>query len=210
MYKYLSLLTLAFSFSYLPVSAMEADKAGDNSDRPINSAPQYIRNEGRIRGAFSEIGFNQVVEALQQRKLLQIDGEEYVVLKDLPKLRSRLYHGEKVGTNPCYELGLGPNLLKVEQIGLLPPKAEWYFHSYALGALTPDIVAPDEVATYLTIRFTSYNNPHWTGGSRFRFPEPFNDPANQYWSSYNIPTSLGELFTVNLELFTVNFLLKKI
>ncbi len=140
---------------------------------------------------FEDLSFDTLVKCLVKRKLIEFGGNEYVVLKEGPKLPSSLYDGEKVSTNPCFSLGLGPRLLSSSDVERLPKVTKFFcFRSFT-----------DTTGRYITVNFTAESNPHWP--SMYTYPEPFKDPKNRYWHEEFIKNSL-------IPLRTVNFLLEKV
>lgn len=143
---------------------------------------------------FEDLEFKDVVHAFRKRKAITVSGNEYFVLKEHPKLSSPLYKGEKVSTNPCYPLscGLGPKLLRLEDIENLPGEADFFFHSFD----------KDSKNKYITIRFTSNNNPDWA--LMHTFPEPFKEPEHRYWQDEHNKDCVQIGRTVNLLLKRVS------
>lgn len=135
-----------------------------------------------------DLDFKRVASGLKKRKLIQIADQEYAVCKELPKRYSSLY-GEEVETNPCYEFGLGPKLLKPTDLENLPDPLPSF---YAIRA------AEDESGEFLTVGFTASNNPHWQ--KMFSSPVPMD---KRYWNEVHTEH-------VSIPYFFVSFLLKKI
>ena len=77
------------------------------------------------------------------------------------------FKGKINSLNPCYSSGLGPRLLKEADLEALPSP---------LPAFTVLIANTDESEEYLTVSFTSHDNPHWP--SMFLSPIPLED---RYW-----------------------------
>ncbi|OJW50621.1 MAG: hypothetical protein BGO67_05985 [Alphaproteobacteria bacterium 41-28] len=199
-----AMLGIVFSLEG-PAGAMEGQTPDEGQQKSITKKHESSRTgtpEFRERlleeydadvSEFKDLTFEDVVSCFRKRKMLKVNGEEYIVRKELPKLRSKLYNGKKVQTNPCYPdiCGLGPRLLKKTEVDNLPEGANFFFHS----------VKQDQGGKYFTVRFTSNDNPHW--GLMHTFPEPFKDPENRYWEDEHGPDC------VRIER-TVNFLLQKV
>lgn len=141
----------------------------------------------------SQIDLYTLVDALKKEQLITIGDHEYAVLKEDPRFESVAHGGDFVSGNPCYEGGLGPKLLKVKDIDNLPPQfVKWSYQSSRMIEY--------EESTYITIRYTSHNNPHWS--NRFTYPNPFNELEKRYWNHEDNSISV-------FPNRTVNFLLKR-
>lgn len=123
---------------------------------PSVEAVQVMNNDIR------DLDFNEVVSCLKNRRLLKIGKDEYAVCKKEPKFK-----GKDNEINPCYSLGLGPRLFKESDLEKLPSP---------LPSFNVLIANKDEAGEYLTVSFTSHNNPHWP--SMFLSPIVLED---RYW-----------------------------
>ena len=193
MKKYIFLSSLFFS-----LSVFSSDKISFQEDYGKASAflpdgvsillDEKIQN---IKTDFHKITFNDVLEAWKDRKILKLDEEEYVVLQREPKLKTTLHKNQEfVAANPCYTFGLGPYLLKQKDLENLPrfeDNVNWVL--YNLSAIEY------KKHTFITARFTAYNNPHWN--TRFVHPEPFKDLNNRYWHTESCIDTIEPIRTVN-------------
>lgn len=134
-----------------------------------------------------DLDFKTVASGLKERKLVQIGDEKYAVCLKNPKLYSAIYKKE-VRTNPCYQFGLGPKLLKPTDLENLPDPWPSFFANNA---------AKDESGEYITVNFTTRSSPHWK--EAFFSPVPM---EKRYW---NEDHTAGWV-----PLRYVSFLLKKI
>lgn len=150
-------------------------------------------NPAETEDPWNKFNFHTIVTALKERKLIEFEGDEYAVLIKEPSSKSALYLSGLVRMNPCYKNGLGPHLLKVDQIDTLPQGVQWIPYSSNTSKF--------KSLTYVTLRYTANNNPHWE--HIYSHPKPFDDLNNHYWH-----TETNMISTMPIR--TVNFLLKKV
>ncbi|MDZ4322577.1 MAG: hypothetical protein U1A05_00585, partial [Alphaproteobacteria bacterium] len=96
---------------------------------------------------------------------------------------------KKVPTNPCYDFGLGPKLLKPSDLENLPDPCPSFYVNNA---------AKDKSGEYLTVNFMTDHSPHW--------PEAFSSSVpmeERYWNEVHTEHT-------SVPYFFVSFLLKKI
>ncbi len=169
---------LFFFFLALPLHSLFAMEEGEKPPSSSTTTPKY------------DFTFFECVEGLTKRTLIEKKGIEYAILKTLPDLKDpSLCSG---GANPCYEYGLGPKLLKVEEVNYLPKNVNWI--------CLPLSIHPHQDNTFIMVRFTANNNPDWeTIHTNYKS----STDLEPYWHSEPDPNSTGNLNTVN-------FLLKRI
>jgi hypothetical protein len=115
-----------------------------------------------------DVEFWKATKGMSWKENFCIRNYEFEVLGEFPELAGP--QGEKVRANPCFARGYQPNLIKQEQFKLLPWPVTW---TCGGGAYVEC-----QGVTYMTIAFTSRDNPHWRDPSRY--PE-FEEVGNRYW-----------------------------